>query len=47
MPGSGAPLQRPLLGPLAERENTAAPCAQQACHRVCLQGQASLWVEQG
>jgi cleavage and polyadenylation specificity factor subunit 1 len=28
------PLQRPLPGLLADRENTAAPCAQQARHRV-------------
>jgi hypothetical protein len=46
-PASGAPLQRFLPGPLAERENTAAPCARQACHRVCRQGQATLRVERG
>jgi hypothetical protein len=44
-PGSGAPLQRPPPGPLAERENVTAPCARQACHRVCRLGQASLRVE--
>jgi hypothetical protein len=46
-PGSGAPLQRPLPGPLTERENTASPCERQARHRVCRQGQASLRVERG
>jgi cleavage and polyadenylation specificity factor subunit 1 len=32
---SGAPLQRSLPGPLAERENVAVPRARQACHCVC------------
>jgi hypothetical protein len=45
--GLWSPLQRPLPGPFGERENTAAPCARQACHRVCRQGQASLRVERG
>jgi hypothetical protein len=39
------PLQWPLPGPLTERENTAAPDARQARHRVGRQGQASLRVE--
>jgi hypothetical protein len=46
-PGSGARLQWPLPGPLTDRENTAAPCARQACHRVYRQGQAGLCVEGG
>jgi cleavage and polyadenylation specificity factor subunit 1 len=33
-PGPGAPLQWPLPGPLAERENVAAPRVWQACHCV-------------
>jgi hypothetical protein len=43
-PGSGAPLQRPVPGPLAERENVAAPCARQANHCVCRLGQTSVRV---
>jgi hypothetical protein len=36
--GSGAPLQRPLPGPLMEPEDDETPCARQAHHRVDRQG---------
>jgi hypothetical protein len=41
-PGFGAPLQQPLLGPITEREATAASRARKARHRVSRQGQTGL-----
>jgi hypothetical protein len=40
--GLGAPIQRPLPGPVTERYDAATTRTREACHRVNWQGQASL-----
>jgi hypothetical protein len=41
-PGFGTPLQRPLPGPVTEREDSATSRVREACHCVNGQGQAGL-----
>jgi hypothetical protein len=42
-PSFGTPLQRPLQGPVTEREDAATPRAREARHCVNRQGQACLY----